>query len=412
MIDVVLGAPGIPQEAELVAGAAAARVRVLRRCVDAADLLAACATDARPLVVVSNGLPRLSADVVSRVPGVVIGVAADPLDAEALRLMGIHEVALVAAGMSAEDAWRALLARHDRRPAVGDAVPSAPAGGVWSTGAWEAADPEPGSDRQPVETRPDSAVPDGLLLAVWGPAGAPGRTTIALGLGEALADAGHRVCVVDADTYAPSLALAVGIPDAAGGLLRACRQADGGVLTPESLAASARGVRGRLQVLGGLPRVERWPELRAPALDEVWRACRAAFDVTVVDTGFCIEQDEGPLAFAARRNVAALSAITGADRVLAVADGSAAGAARLVAAWPGLTRTCTAPVTVVCNRRAARDWDGAIAALGVAAPVHQVPADPRAVAACWARGRTLREGARRSPLRRSWSTLAAEVMRR
>ncbi|HAN70940.1 MAG TPA: hypothetical protein DCQ36_05050, partial [Actinobacteria bacterium] len=51
----------------------------------------------------------------------------------------------------------------------------------------------------------------GRLVAVWGPMGAPGRTTIAVGIAEALAERGARVCLIDADTYAPSVALALGL---------------------------------------------------------------------------------------------------------------------------------------------------------------------------------------------------------
>jgi Flp pilus assembly CpaE family ATPase len=195
-------------------------------------------------------------------------------------------------------------------------------------------------------------------------------------------------------------------------VLRSCRQAEAGSLSADALVGLATPVDRGLRVLGGLPVVDRWPELRGSALDRLWEACRRAFDVTVVDVGFCLERDEGAGPFSTVRNAAALSVLGQAESVVAVADGSALGAARLVGAWPALERAAAGAVTVVGNRRSSRDWDAAVRALGVAAPVHRVPEDARALAACWARGRTLRQGARRSGLRRSLAGLADAVVRR
>ena len=76
--------------------------------------------------------------------------------------------------------------------------------------------------------------------------------------------------------------------------------ADNASLTSVSLHAAARRVRGLdWHVLGGLARPERWPDLRPGALDRVWAACRGAFDVTVVDIGFCLEDDEASATWAA-----------------------------------------------------------------------------------------------------------------
>jgi MFS family permease len=47
-----------------------------------------------------------------------------------------------------------------------------------------------------------------------------------------------------------------------------------------------------LWVLTGISRADRWPELRPSALEQVWLLCRSLAAVTVVDLGFCLEQDE------------------------------------------------------------------------------------------------------------------------
>jgi MinD-like ATPase involved in chromosome partitioning or flagellar assembly len=295
--------------------------------------------------------------------------------------------------------WRAIRDALEARSADETTVASS---GVWTTGIWTEPDESP------------AVSADGLVIAVWGPRGAPGRTTIATALSEALAVRGRRVCLVDADTYAPSIGLALGMLDEFGGLVRACRQAENGMLDVASVVSATRRISGSWNVLTGVPRADRWPELTPPALDRVWQSLRAAFDVTVVDIGFCVEDDDSPAAWARRRNAAAVSALATADHALAVACSTPAGAARLVAAWPEFSATAvTAPVTVVRNRvgrREAPGWTDALLEFGVGARVHAVPSDTKSVDACWSRGRSLGEGARRSPMRRSINGLARDLM--
>ena len=402
MTVVLLAVPGLVQEPELVVSAPSCGVEVRRRCVDAADLLAAAATDPRAAIIVSAALPRLSADVVERMSSGgrrLVGLAASTADADRLHALGI--VTVVAVGPTPAATMEQLAITCAAAPHE-----SAPPLGVWSTGVWSpttapAAAPD-GADRE-----------SGSLVAVWGPMGAPGRTTIAIGLAEALAESGRRVCLVDADTYAPSVAMALGIVEEVSGLIVACRHADNGSLTPAALAALVREVRPGWAVLGGLARPDRWPDLRGGALERLWATCRECFDVTVVDVGFCLEDDESAGPWSRRRNSAALTALAAADRVVAVADATASGAARLVHSWPDLgDRAPAARLTLVRNRAGTRGgaWADAVQSAGLPGPVRAVPRDDRAVASCWARGRSLGEGARRSRIRRALHELAIELV--
>ena len=400
MTVLLLAVPGLAQEPDLVVAAPARGVHIRRRCVDAADLLAAAATDPGAAIVVSCSLPRLSADAVERMAHAgrrLVGLASDASDADRLRSLGVTDVVLV--GPSATATMELVAAAC--AATGGDARPSAE---VWPTGVWSPTD-------DPDEVAP--AGRGGSVIAVWGPMGAPGRTTIATGLAEALAESGRQVCLVDADTYAPSVAMSLGIVEEASGLIVACRHADNGSLTPATLGTLVREVRPGWTVLGGLARADRWPDLRSGALDRVWAACRDTFDVTVVDVGFCLEDDDSAGPLSRRRNAAALTALAAADEVVAVADASASGAARLAHTWPDLgLRAMTARLTLVRNRAGdpGRDWAAAVRSAGIGVPLRAVPRDDRALASCWDRGRSLGEGARRSRIRRAVRELAGEVV--
>jgi Flp pilus assembly CpaE family ATPase len=400
MITVLLAAPDLALETELVAMAAGLGLRIGRRCVDAVDLLAAAAADRVSPVVVSAGLPRLTRDVVDRIAAGrssgMVGLAGTPADRDALQDMGISGVLMVASNVADTiSGLRAVLDQGVQDPAD---TPS----GVWPTGVWAG--------------REEPVTAAGRLVAVWGPTGAPGRTTVAIGLAEALERQGLRVGLADADTYGPSVAMALGLVEDASGLVIACRQADTTSLSVDTLLPLCHRVRRDWHVLGGVGRPDRWADLRTSALDRVWATCRSAFDVTVVDVGFCLEADGGG-AWSNRRNAAAISAVTTADDVLAVAEASALGAARLISSWTELLSAApSARRLIVQNRAGGRGyerrsgWLEALVDVGVVDPVRSLPLDVRAVDRSWASGRSLGEGARRSSLRRALGDLAGHLV--
>ena len=160
----------------------------------------------------------------------------------------------------------------------------------------------------------------GRLVAVWGPTGAPGRTTVAVGIAGELALAGVPTLLADADTYGGSVAQVLGFLDEAPGLAAAARLANLGQLDLGALARVAPSAAPHLRVLTGISRAERWTELRPAALEAVWSLARSLAAFTIVDCGFSLEQDE-ELSFdtaAPRRNGATLATLLAADTVIAV----------------------------------------------------------------------------------------------
>jgi Mrp family chromosome partitioning ATPase len=105
----------------------------------------------------------------------------------------------------------------------------------------------------------------GRIVAVWGPTGAPGRTTVAVGVADELSRLGVSAFLVDADVYGGVIAQMLGLLDESPGLAGAARLAAAGNLDAAGLVRLAGAVRPQLQVLTGLARADRWPELRPRA---------------------------------------------------------------------------------------------------------------------------------------------------
>ncbi|MGT2425188.1 nucleotide-binding protein [Amnibacterium kyonggiense] len=263
-------------------------------------------------------------------PGAVV-VSAEPrhLDAGLLRAAASTGTALV------------VLAEGDRGRAHAAALGIAEVLDFETSAADIAARLEQGGAApEPVEDAPIAPSP-GRVTAVWGPAGAPGRTTTAIALAAELAAGGLRVALVDADTIGAAVAPSLGLLDEAPGLAAACRLAAAGALTAAELDRVAQRYacgRGELQVLTGIGRPTRWPELSSDRVTAVLEQCRSWADHTVVDTGFNLEADEEIVSdlFAPRRNAATLAAVQSADSIVAVGAGDPIGLARYVRAFGDL----------------------------------------------------------------------------
>ena len=172
------------------------------------------------------------------------------------------------------------------------------------------------------------------VTTVWGPTGAPGRTTVAVTLAAQLAAAGVRTLLVDLDTWGASVAQVLGLVDEAPGVAAAARASEQGTLDVPGLARLAPEVVPGLRVLTGLPRADRWPELRTAAVEDVLRLARGVADHVVVDTGFAVEDDE-ELSYdtaAPRRNAATLTALEASDQLVVVGAADPVGLQRLVRA--------------------------------------------------------------------------------
>ena len=389
-------------------------VSVVRRCSELAELLAACQGGLARAAVVAEGSEDLTASLVDRLSAVGVAVLAlTDNPEENVRLRGIG----VAAELTGVDA-AALASRI--AGAVALLAGTDPLRQVDTPSMVRAA---PGPSGGTAEERPA----DGQVIAVWGPAGSPGRTMLAANMAAELAAEGRSVLLVDADSYGASVASMLGLLDEAAGLAQACRMADQGLLDAEALLRIAAPVAtrtGTFRVLTGITRADRWTELRAAALSLVLDRARQIAEVTVIDTGFCLESDE-ELSFdtmAPRRNAATLRSLELADTVFAVGAADSIGVPRLVRGLAELESAVPhASPRVVLNkvREAAvgrspeRQLRDAWERYGPAAPLSAfLPADPVSADAALLSGSLLLEAAPDSPLRRGIAALVCAPVQR
>ncbi|MHA7269938.1 AAA family ATPase [Arthrobacter sp. HLT1-20] len=265
-------------------------------------------------------------------------------------------------------------------------------------------------------TGPSPPAGEGTLVAVWGPVGSPGRTTVAVNLAAEQAAAGRSVMLIDADSFGASVAAALGLLDESASFAQACRAADQGQLGGAQLAKIATQVvfsGGSFSLLTGLTRPDRWPELRAAAVQRVLSRAQEMVDLVIVDCGFSLESDE-ELSYdtvAPRRNAATLMVLGQADIIYALGNADAVGIPRLIRGLAELARQCpAADVRVVVNkvrRRAvggaperalAQAWDRFGPSLAIS---HFLPWEPELTDKALLEGRLLQEIAPDAPLRKA-----------
>ncbi|MDR5699829.1 AAA family ATPase [Agromyces aerolatus] len=378
--------------------------QVLARVVGWRDVLERLDEGAPDVVIVGAGRGTLSAELLDGCDrrGIrLIALAADDRDRALTTRLGLHEV------LDADVDWREL------ERLVRGGLPAPPRRGAGGA--------EPASGQAPAGGDRGRAA-SVRLVSVWGPAGAPGRTTLAINFAAELAATGRNVALVDADPYGGAVATALGLLDEAPGFAAACRLAASGALDRAELERVARrysSSRGSFDVFTGLVGPSRWPELGADRVSAALTEIRARFDVVVVDTGFSLERDEALTSdqFAPRRNAATFSALGLADRVVAVGLADPIGLSRLVRGYAELAEHVeTERVEVVVNRVRSgtlgidahvqiRHTLRRFAGIG---DVTLLADEPRAADAAIRIAKTLRDAAPRSTLRASIRDFAAQ----
>ena len=389
MIDVVLCASG-SDEVRIVHDLAMDRTRparVVRRCADLTETLAVVTAGIGDVVLIDLSVRGLSRDAVATMlrSAAVIGLRSRE-GAEGTTV-GLRHV------LDADAPIEEILA----------AVSTAAAGEEEHAGWVQEADDA-------------DLASEGRLVAVWGPSGSPGRSTVATNLAAEAALAGHGTVLVDADTYGPSLSQLLGVLDETPGLVAAARAHDRDTLSEETLATLLPVVQPNLRLLSGIGVPGRWAELRRGAMDGVWGALRRRGELVVADIAAVLEEDE-ELSYdtaAPQRNAAALSTLEAADAVIAVVSADPVSITRLLRDQTRLEELGVGELHVVVNRVGSpvpgdriREL---IASRMTADSLHLLPDDPVACRTASWDGALLSEAAPRSALRRGLREIAASVL--
>jgi cellulose biosynthesis protein BcsQ len=367
--DVVVAAGGAAWESEVlheIEGSTS--LRLVRRCVDVAELLAV-APDAAGAAFVATDLSGLDADAVFR------------LERAGVRVIGLGD--------------------DERRRALGIIVRGEP-------GALEQAVADGGS---PARSEASDGRGAAKTIVVWGSSGAPGRSTIAASLAASLAHRGSDTVLVDADTYGGSTAQMLAILDDVSGLMAACRAANQGRV--EEVSDHLLDIEPRLRLLSGIPRADMWPQVRPGALELVLRRLQTDADVLVVDCAPSLEPGEG--VHGAGRNQVTRHVLSAADAVLVVGRADPVGLSRLVRALHDLSDLVDVePVVAVNGMRPSLGWSerevaSTLNRLTGIEQVTFVPADVAALDLAMMRGQLPREVAPSSPFVAAVDDVAASL---
>jgi len=272
-------------------------IQVQRRCVDGVDIRAAIQVSDCQGVLISDATPRINRDLVAE--------------------LAEREIKLIAI-TSSIDSWQDL--------------------GVKQCIELDHANPLSGikqvCELMRDETHEAELVPEpkGLLIAVAGFGGACGRTTAVKELGWQLSKQGISTCLVDSDTYGPSLDQELGYEPNQNGLLELCRSIERKSSAIETHFDLLPTPAQNLALVAGLPRISRWTDLRVSTLRELWRKSREHFDIVIADVGAVVEIDHSLMHETSlpRRHAATLTALESAEVVLICARADSIGITRLV----------------------------------------------------------------------------------
>lgn len=287
------------------------------RCVDRVELLAAMRSGAIDAIV-AIGAPSWfddeAAAEAARAGLRVVGVADNSLETEALENRGACVL--------------------DARSSVGQIVD-----------ACRSARPiTPVAVAETTRSRP------GRVIAVWGPKGAPGRTTIAIEIAYALAGTTETAVLMDADPYGGDALQLLGVVEELPTILWATAAAASDEGRRDLVGNLSRVGGNGLLLVPGLPRADLWPEVADYGYAELIKLLAGEARFLVVDVGFCLE-DQTALGGSGGRNMMALAALDRADHVVAICRADVVGVKNFIWSFETLRELVDEDrISIVLNR--------------------------------------------------------------
>lgn len=293
-----------PLEPALVRQLAAHRsaVAVQRRCSDLAELLAAANAGVGSIAVIDAASGLVDAEMVRQLHGAKVRVLllSHPDDVERTGALGADQVLaadLPPAQIAAQIAELAATKPLPVPPATAPLIATAPA--------------------------------KTSVIALSGPPGSTGRSTLAAALGAALATLGPTL-LIDADMAAPSLDVRLSVLDDVSGLATCARRANQGRLDLAVLQGATQRV-GDIDLLTGIGSAARWQEVLPATIPTIIRTAKEHYHYVVIDTeSVPWPEADGYDQFRAHPGMVRTEVLHSADTVLHVARADADGIRRLL----------------------------------------------------------------------------------
>ena len=258
-------------------------------------------------------------------------------------------------------------------------------------------------------------------VAVWGPAGASGKSTLALNLADALAVAGKRILLIDSDLVAPRLALQVAASDQSTGISAACKLAreaklDSAELLRVSIKVDSAG--SSFWLLPGISGASRWPEITPSAIEAILRTASTEFDVAIFDLASSLEPALRTDGAALGRNELTRYVVSNAEKLICLAHADAIGVHRMLRQLLDVQRLrADASLHLIVNRvretvsgsKAEAQLRETFASLVKITPFAFLPDDPANTDAAVRSGVPVRLIRRRSPYALAIKALAQQL---
>lgn len=190
-------------------------------------------------------------------------------------------------------------------------------------------------------------------VAVWGPVGSPGKSTIAVNLACELALSGASVFLLDLDLVAPSLAQMLGLTEHPAGLAAACRLAAQNrfdIMQLERLSVRVAAGKQSVALMTGISSSTRWPEVTTESLITIVELASQYFDYLVLDLASSLESGLRQPHVALERNQVTALALSLSEFVVSVCAADPVSIERFLANEPLVRQSTAGEPLILVNR--------------------------------------------------------------